>query len=118
MPFKTRVTELLGVEHPIVCGGMTGTGTVELCVPPRGLLGLAPAAARGPPRCRSPHTRKFLLASFPEFRARAHAITRAPRRRRASRSAVAVSEAGGLGMFAAHNAVRRARARSRGPCAE
>ncbi len=31
-PFKTRVTEMLGIEHPIVCGGMTGVGTVEMCV--------------------------------------------------------------------------------------
>lgn len=30
MPLKTRVTELLGVEHPIIMGGMTGVGTPEL----------------------------------------------------------------------------------------
>ncbi|GBG26746.1 Nitronate monooxygenase [Hondaea fermentalgiana] len=29
--FRTRVTELLGIEHPVICGGMTGVGTVELC---------------------------------------------------------------------------------------
>src|SRR3989338_7757967 len=45
---STRVTRLLGIKHPIVMGGMTGVGTVEL--------------------------------------------------------AAAVSEAGGLGIFAAHNA--------------
>jgi len=31
-PFKTRITEMLGIEHPIVCGGMTGVGTVDLTV--------------------------------------------------------------------------------------
>jgi NAD(P)H-dependent flavin oxidoreductase YrpB (nitropropane dioxygenase family) len=31
-PFRTRVTDLLGIEHPIICGGMTGVGTVDLCV--------------------------------------------------------------------------------------
>lgn len=31
-PFKTKVTELLGIEHPVLCGGMTGVGTVEMTV--------------------------------------------------------------------------------------
>ena len=31
MPFKTRVTEMLGIEHPVIMGGMTGVGTPELC---------------------------------------------------------------------------------------
>jgi NAD(P)H-dependent flavin oxidoreductase YrpB (nitropropane dioxygenase family) len=30
MPFQTRITELLGIEHPIIMGGMTGVGTPEL----------------------------------------------------------------------------------------
>lgn len=30
MPFRTRITELLGIEHPIIMGGMTGVGTPEL----------------------------------------------------------------------------------------
>jgi len=30
MPFKTRVTDLLSIEHPIVMGGMTGVGTAQL----------------------------------------------------------------------------------------
>ena len=30
MPIKTVVTERLGIEHPIVCGGMTATGSAEL----------------------------------------------------------------------------------------
>lgn len=28
--FKTRFTEMFGVEHPIVCGGMTGVSSAEL----------------------------------------------------------------------------------------
>ena len=31
MVLRTRVTELLGIEHPIIVGGMTGCGTPELC---------------------------------------------------------------------------------------
>ncbi|MGX7680336.1 NAD(P)H-dependent flavin oxidoreductase [Jatrophihabitans sp. DSM 45814] len=31
--FKTSFTELFGIEHPIVCGGMTGIGTAELIAP-------------------------------------------------------------------------------------
>jgi len=30
MTFETRVTKLLGIEHPILMGGMTGVGTPEL----------------------------------------------------------------------------------------
>jgi len=30
MPFTTRITKMLGVQHPIVMGGMTGVGTPEL----------------------------------------------------------------------------------------
>ena len=30
MPIRTRVTEMLGIEHPIIMGGMTGVGTPEL----------------------------------------------------------------------------------------
>ena len=30
MPFKTRVTEMLGIEHPIVQGGMMHVGYAEL----------------------------------------------------------------------------------------
>lgn len=31
--FKTRFTEMFGIEHPIVCGGMTGVGTADLIAP-------------------------------------------------------------------------------------
>ncbi|MET0379651.1 MAG: nitronate monooxygenase, partial [Spongiibacteraceae bacterium] len=30
MAFKTRITELLGIEHPIVQGGMMRVGIAEL----------------------------------------------------------------------------------------
>lgn len=30
MPITTRVTEMLGIEHPVILGGMTGVGTPEL----------------------------------------------------------------------------------------
>uniref|UniRef100_A0A6U6F5A3 Uncharacterized protein n=1 Tax=Odontella aurita TaxID=265563 RepID=A0A6U6F5A3_9STRA len=30
MPIHTRVTEMLGIDHPIIMGGMTGVGTPEL----------------------------------------------------------------------------------------
>ena len=30
MAFKTRITDMLGIEHPIVQGGMQGVGTAEL----------------------------------------------------------------------------------------
>ena len=30
MPFQTRITDMLGIEHPIIMGGMTGVGTPEL----------------------------------------------------------------------------------------
>jgi len=48
-PFKTRVTELLGIEHPVICGGMTGVGTVELtaAVSEAGGLGLLTALTCG-----------------------------------------------------------------------
>lgn len=47
--FKTRVTEMLGIEHPVICGGMTGVGTVELtaAVSEAGGLGLLTALTCG-----------------------------------------------------------------------
>jgi NAD(P)H-dependent flavin oxidoreductase YrpB (nitropropane dioxygenase family) len=39
---KTKATELLGIDHPIVCGGMTATGSAELAagVSNSGCLGM------------------------------------------------------------------------------
>lgn len=53
---KTRVTEMLGIEHPIVMGGMTGVGTVELAaaVSNAGGLGIFCAHNAGSPEnCRA-----------------------------------------------------------------
>jgi len=55
MPISTRVTRLLGIEMPIVMGGMTGTGTVELAaaVSNAGGLGIFAAHNAGSPEnCR------------------------------------------------------------------
>lgn len=51
MPFKTRLTEMLGIEHPIVMGGMTGPGTPELAaaVSRAGGLGILCAHNAGSP---------------------------------------------------------------------
>lgn len=63
MPFKTRITELLGIEHPIVCGGMQNVGLAPLAsaVSNAGGLGILTALAQPTPdklreeieRCRS-----------------------------------------------------------------
>jgi len=30
MPFRTRITDMLNIEHPVIMGGMTGVGTPQL----------------------------------------------------------------------------------------
>jgi nitronate monooxygenase len=55
MPFPTRVTTILGIQVPIVMGGMTGTGTPELAaaVSNAGGLGIFAAHNAGSPEgCR------------------------------------------------------------------
>ena len=69
MPFKTRVTEMLGVEHPIVQGGMQNVGYAELAsaVSNAGGLGLITALTQPSPealaaeieRCRSMTSKPF-----------------------------------------------------------
>ena len=51
MPFKTRVTEMLGIEHPIVQGGMQNVGYAELAsaVSNAGGLGLITALTQPSP---------------------------------------------------------------------
>ena len=44
-PFNTRVTQLLGIDHPIIMGGMTGVGTPELCAAVSNAGGLGTIAA-------------------------------------------------------------------------
>lgn len=55
MPLRTRITEMLGIEHPVIMGGMTGIGTPELAaaVSNAGGLGLFCAHNAGSPEgCR------------------------------------------------------------------
>lgn len=49
--FKTDFTEAFGIEHPIVCGGMTGLGTAELisAVAEAGALGFLTALTQPSP---------------------------------------------------------------------
>jgi NADH:quinone reductase (non-electrogenic) len=46
--FRTRFTEQFGIEHPIVCGGMTGLGTAPLisAVANAGALGFLTALTK------------------------------------------------------------------------
>jgi len=48
---RTRITELFGIEHPIVCGGMMGVGTAELisAVANAGALGFLTALTQPSP---------------------------------------------------------------------
>jgi nitronate monooxygenase len=67
--FKTRFTETFGIEHPIICGGMTGVGTAELiaAVANAGALGFLTALTQPTPeallkeikRCREMTDRPF-----------------------------------------------------------
>lgn len=66
---KTKFTELFGIEHPIVCGGMTGVGTAELisAVANAGALGFLTALTQPTPellakeiqRCRNMTDKPF-----------------------------------------------------------
>jgi len=55
MAFKTRVTEMLGIEHPIVQGGMQGVGLAELAsaVSNAGGLGTITALTQPSPKALS-----------------------------------------------------------------
>ena len=69
MAFKTRITELLGIEHPIVQGGMQWVGTAELAsaVSNAGGLGILTALTQPTPaalaaeivRCRTMTDKPF-----------------------------------------------------------
>jgi len=71
MAFKTRVTEMLGIEHPIVQGGMQGVGYAELAsaVSNAGGLGTLTALTQPSPkalseeieRCRSLTDKPFAV---------------------------------------------------------
>lgn len=67
--FRTEFTETFGIEHPIVCGGMTGLGTAELisAVANAGALGFLTALTQPTPedlakeiaRCRNMTDKPF-----------------------------------------------------------
>jgi NADH:quinone reductase (non-electrogenic) len=69
MPFRTRVTEMLGIEHPIVQGGMQNVGYAELAaaVSEAGGLGIITALTQPSPkalteeieRCRAMTSKPF-----------------------------------------------------------
>jgi NAD(P)H-dependent flavin oxidoreductase YrpB (nitropropane dioxygenase family) len=91
MPFKTRITELLGIEHPIVQGGMQSVGLAELAaaVSNAGGLGILTALTQPTPealreeieRCRSMTKKPFAVnmtvfptVNSPNYRAYAQAV--------------------------------------------
>jgi nitronate monooxygenase len=91
MPFKTRITELLGIEHPIVQGGMQSVGYAELAsaVSNAGGLGILTALTQPTPaalreeieRCRSMTSKPFGVnmtvfptIHAPDYKAYAQAI--------------------------------------------
>ncbi|SDS84044.1 2-nitropropane dioxygenase precursor [Nocardioides scoriae] len=67
--FRTRFTEMFGVEHPVVCGGMTAVGTADLVAPvaEAGALGFLAALTQPTPealakeiaRCRTMTDKPF-----------------------------------------------------------
>ncbi len=69
MPFQTRITDMLGIEHPIVQGGMQNVGVAELAsaVSNAGGLGMLTALTQPTPqalreeiaRCRSMTDKPF-----------------------------------------------------------
>ena len=69
MAFKTRITEMLGIEHPIVQGGMQGVGTAQMAsaVSNAGGLGIITALTQPTPealraeieKCRSMTDKPF-----------------------------------------------------------
>jgi NADH:quinone reductase (non-electrogenic) len=91
MAFKTRITEMLGIEHPIVQGGMQSVGIAELAaaVSNAGGLGILTALTQPTPdalraeieRCRSMTDKPFGVnmtvfptINAPDYRAYAQAI--------------------------------------------
>lgn len=91
MAFKTRITEMLGIEHPIVQGGMQSVGVAELAsaVSNAGGLGILTALTQPSPaalsaeieRCRAMTGKPFGVnltvfptINSPDYRAYAQAI--------------------------------------------
>lgn len=91
MPFKTRITEMLGIEHPIIQGGMQQVGRAELAaaVSNAGGLGIVTGLTQPSPealrheieRCRSMTSKPFGVnmtvfptINSPDYKAYAQAI--------------------------------------------
>ncbi|MDR3389629.1 MAG: nitronate monooxygenase family protein [Rudaea sp.] len=91
MAIKTRITELLGIEHPIVQGGMQGVGTADMAsaVSNAGGLGIITGLTQPTPdalrdeieRCRSLTSKPFGVnmtvfptINAPDYKAYAQAI--------------------------------------------
>ena len=91
MPLKTRITDLLGIEHPIVQGGMQSVGVAELAaaVSNAGGLGILTALTQPTPaalreeieRCRSMTKKPFAVnmtvfptVNSPNYKAYAQAV--------------------------------------------
>ena len=91
MAFKTRITEMLGIEHPIVQGGMQSVGYAELAsaVSNAGGLGILTALTQPTPaalaaeieRCRAMTDKPFGVnltvfptINAPDYKAYAQAI--------------------------------------------
>ena len=73
---RTVATEMLGIEHPIVCGGMTATGSAELCIGVANAGGLGMLTCL---HCRTPERLDLEIAKAapppPPFRARSPPYT-------------------------------------------
>ena len=69
MPLKTRLTEMLGIEHPLVMGGLTGVGTVELAaaVSNAGGLGMFTAHNAGSPEAARREIRRLKTLTSKPF---------------------------------------------------
>ena len=69
MPLRTRLTELLKIDHPIVVGGLTGVGTIELAaaVSNAGGLGIFTAHNAGSPEGARAAIRKLQTLTSKPF---------------------------------------------------
>ena len=72
MAFKTRITEMLGIEHPIVQGGMQSVGYAELAsaVSNAGGLGTLTALTQPSPAALSAEIERCLISKLTSLRAR------------------------------------------------
>ena len=69
MPLETRLTEMIGIEHPLVMGGLTGVGTVELAaaVSNAGGLGMFTSHNAGSPEAARLEIRRLKTLTSKPF---------------------------------------------------